>query len=222
MYFLSPSTAGLLTVTEPSVVGQVSLPVGVASSTTSLYVLPKRGVVVGGANLRTTISLSNIISTPVQNASAYDAGELSGWVYIENTTAANSLRFYVQAQFSKKGGSADYNLSYQTTGDTPPAGFSVSISSSGVISIAALGVASGFVSANINFGLNVPAVGATLPLQINSSLVSNSDGSSLTSKLVTGMVVTDSSLMFRNRIINGDMRIYQRNAGANVGLGCNT
>ena len=30
------------------------------------------------------------------------------------------------------------------------------------------------------------------------------------------------SLMFRNRIINGDMRIDQRNAGANVGLGGNT
>jgi len=46
VYFLSASTAGALTVTEPSVVGQVSLPVGVASSTTSLYVAPKRGVVV--------------------------------------------------------------------------------------------------------------------------------------------------------------------------------
>ena len=41
-------------------------------------------------------------------------------------------------------------------------------------------------------------------------------GGTMTGALVTPMVVTDSSMNFRNRIINGDMRIDQRNAGAAV------
>jgi hypothetical protein len=43
-------------------------------------------------------------------------------------------------------------------------------------------------------------------------------GGTMTGALVTPMVVTDSSMNFRNRIINGDMRIDQRNAGAAVTL----
>ena len=35
-YFLSPSSAGAMTITEPTTIGQISLPLGVASSTTAL------------------------------------------------------------------------------------------------------------------------------------------------------------------------------------------
>lgn len=168
-YFLSAATAGALTATEPSVVGQVSVPVGVASSTTSFYVAVKRGTVVGGANLRTQIGLSNNATTTVQNAGAYDAGELAGWVYIDATT---DYRFYIQAPFAKNGAGTDYNISYQTTGDTPPAGFSVSITAAGLIQITLPNLA-GFVAGGsfINFALNAPAVGTTLPLQIDGGLV---------------------------------------------------
>jgi len=38
VYFLSADTAGAITATEPSIIGNVSLSVGVASSATSLYV----------------------------------------------------------------------------------------------------------------------------------------------------------------------------------------
>lgn len=168
-YFLSASSAGAITATEPSVVGQISLPIGVASSTTTLYVAPKRGSVVGGANVRTQISLANNATTNVQNAGSYDAGSIEGWVYLDATT---DYRFHVRANFAKNGLANDYNLSYQTTGDTPPAGFSMGITAAGVIT-ATLPSLAGFVTGGsyINFALNAPAVGATLPLQISGGLV---------------------------------------------------
>jgi hypothetical protein len=174
VYFLSAATAGLLTVTEPSVVGQVSLPVGVASSTTSLYVAPKRGVVVGGANLRTQIGLNGAAlvsqTTNIQNVTAYTAGELSGWVFIDATT---DRRFYIQVQFVKDAANA-WKVAYQTTGDTPPAGFNVDVIISGPDAFVQVQMppVAGWVSGNVNFALNVPAVGATLPLQIDSANVS--------------------------------------------------
>jgi hypothetical protein len=47
VYFLSAATAGLLTATEPNVVGEVSKPLLVADSTTSGYFLNFRGAVIG-------------------------------------------------------------------------------------------------------------------------------------------------------------------------------
>lgn len=170
VYFLDSSTAGAITAVEPSVVGQISLPVGVASSASTLYVAPKRGVVVGGANLRTQIGLANNATTNVQNAGSYDAGSIEGWVYLDATT---DYRFHVRANFARNGLGNNYNLSYQTTGDTPPAGFSMGITAAGVIT-ATLPNLAGFVAGGsfINFALNAPAVGATLPLQIDGGLVS--------------------------------------------------
>ena len=167
VYFLSPITAGATTTTEPSVVGQVSLPVGIASSTTTMYVQPKRGVLVGATNIRTQIALANNATTTVQNVSAYDAGELSGSVVIAATT---SLRFFVSAQFSRNGAGTNYNVSYQASGDTPPVGFQITITSAGLLQVVMPSVA-GFTSAAITYGLDVAAVGATLPLSINPSII---------------------------------------------------
>ena len=172
--FLS-TTSGKLTITEPSVVGQVSKPLGVVhnvngSTSVDIMFFNWRGSVVGGANARTTISLANSATTSVQNVSAYDAGELAGWVFIDATT---DRRFYIQAQFAKNGAGTDYNLSYQTTGDTPPAGFSMTVTAAGVIQVTLPSVA-GFSAASINYALNAPAVGASLPLAIDGSNVVNS------------------------------------------------
>lgn len=161
--FLSATVAGKMTITEPSVVGQISIPLGVASGSGTMYVAPKRGAVVGGANVRTSITLASPATTNVQNVSAYEAGELTGWVTISATTP---LRFFVRAAFARNGAASDYNLSYQTTGDTPPAGFSMGITTAGVIT-ATLPSIGGYSTASINFALNAPAVGATLPLQIS-------------------------------------------------------
>jgi hypothetical protein len=199
--FLS-TTSGKLTITEPSVVGQVSKPLGVVhnvngATSVDIMFFNWRGSVVGGANARTTISLANSAATSVQNVSAYDAGELAGWVFIDGTA---NTRFYIQAQFAKNGAGTDYNLSYQTTGDTPVAGFSMTVTSAGVIQVTLPSVA-GFTSATINYALNAPAVGASLPLSVDSTALN---------------IVDSAPLSYRNRIINGDMRIDQRNAGASV------
>ncbi len=47
-YFLSPTTAGAITTTDPSGAGQVSKPVFLAVSTTTGYFIQSRGYVVGG------------------------------------------------------------------------------------------------------------------------------------------------------------------------------
>jgi hypothetical protein len=166
-YFLSASTAGAITATEPSTLGYVSLPVGVAISTTVIYVRTSRGAVVGSVNARTEIALANNTTTNVQSVSAYQAGELSGWVEIDGTT---DLKFFVSAPFAKNGANSDYYISPSYVGDTPPVGFSLSITSGGLIQ-ATLPSIAGYVSAKINFALNAPAVGATFPLAIDSTLV---------------------------------------------------
>jgi hypothetical protein len=167
VYFLSASTAGSLTLNEPTTVGHVSLPVGVASSTTTLYVAPKRGVVVGGANARTQISLANNTTTTVQDVSGYEAGELSGWIAIAATTP---LKFYVSAKFSKNGAGNNYNISYQTSGDTPPVGLLLQVTSAGLIQ-AVLPSITGFASASITYGLDVAAIGTSYPLSVDAGSI---------------------------------------------------
>jgi hypothetical protein len=167
VYFLSDATAGLATLTEPSTLGAVSVPLGVASTTTTFYVALKRGVVLGGTNARTQINLSNNTTNTVQNVASYDAGEIVGWVYIDATT---DYRFLLKAQFAKKGDASNWNLSYQTVGDTPPAGFSFSINSVGVIEYTMPNV-TGFVSAIFNYALNAPAIGASFPLSVSGTNV---------------------------------------------------
>jgi len=166
VYFLSPTTPGLLVTTEPTTIGQISLPVGVASSATKMYVAPKRGVVVGGTNARASVSLTSGATTNVQNLAGYDAGELTGWVFI---SSAAPVRFYVSAKFAKSGPGSDYNLSYQTTGDTPPSGFSLQISTSGLLSCT-LPASSGSTSV-INYALNAPAIGASFPLTVDAGTI---------------------------------------------------
>jgi len=166
-YFLSPSVAGKITATEPTVVGQMSKPVGVAKTASTLEFINMRGAVVGGSNVRTTIPLAQTTTNTVQNVSAYEAGELSGWVSIQATTP---LKFYVQAQFSKNGAGTGYNISYQVSGDNPPAGLSLEVTNAGVIQLV-MPTISGFASASINYALNAPAVGATLPLSLDANLI---------------------------------------------------
>lgn len=167
--FLS-QVAGKLTLVEPTVVGSVSVPIGVTSGSGTLYVAPKRGVVVGGANARTQLTLANNTTATIQNVSGYDAGELAGWIYIDATT---DYRFYVQAQFVR-GADNNYDVSYQTSGDTPPAGFSLSMTNAGLLQYTMPNLA-GFNATNsvINYALNAPAVGTNFPLSIDGSAVTS-------------------------------------------------
>jgi hypothetical protein len=165
-YFLSATTAGLVVTTEPSTIGQVSVPIGVASSSTKMYVSPKRGAVVGGTNARAQVSLTSGAVTNVQNVGTMDAGELTGWVFI---SSAAPVRFYVSSKFAKSGAGGDYNLSYSTTGDTPPVGFLVDITTTGMIRVT-LPASSGSTSV-INYALNAPAIGASFPLTVDAGTI---------------------------------------------------
>jgi hypothetical protein len=167
VYFLSAATAGAITVTEPSVLGNISLPIGVAVSTTVFYVKSSRGVTVGGTNARTEIALSNNATVTVQDVSPYQAGELTGWVEID---AGTDYKFYFSAPFAKNSAGSDYNISPSYVGETPPAGFSITVTAAGLVQ-ATLPNLGSFVSSKTNFALNAPAVGATFPLTIDSTSV---------------------------------------------------
>jgi hypothetical protein len=189
VYYVSAATAGQLTAVEPTVIGQVSKPVAIAKSTSVLTFINMRGQIVGSANFRTVLSLANNATTTVQDVSTYQAGEISGWIDLQATTP---LKFLVQAQFAKNGAATNFNIAYQTVGDTPPAGFSVSITSAGLIQIALPSVA-GFASCTVNYALNAPAVGATLPLAISGKLLA--EAKNLTAVTATGTLAVDASAL---------------------------
>ena len=172
MYFLSASDAGKISTTPPSVVGQISKPVGIARTSSALDFFNMRGSSVGGTNAYTQIGLTNNAVTTIQNASAYDSVELSGWVYVNATTP---LRFTIKVQVTKNGAGSNYLVSFQTSGDTPPSGFDVDATAAGLVQVTLPSIA-GFTSAVVQFNLNGPAVGASLPLQIQSSLVTVNAG----------------------------------------------
>ena len=199
VYFLSASTAGALTVTEPSVVGQVSLPVGVASSATTLYVAPKRGVVVGAANARTTIAVANNSATNVVSVTNYNSLKLEGELNVTRSAGGNQRAYYTVE--AAKNGAGVWQVSASYTGDdvlyTTLPSWDVASSQLQVT----MPLVTNFTSASLTYALNAPAVGASLPLSIDSSALN---------------IVADAPLSYRNRIINGDMRIDQRNSGASV------
>ena len=206
VYFLSDSVAGGLTVNEPTTIGSISKPMLIADSATSAYVLNYRGVVVGGANARTQISLPNNATTNVQLvAPAYDAGEMVGWVYIDGTT---DLRFYISIQFSKNGAGTDYNVSYQTSGDTPPSGFSVSYASNYVRMT--LPSIAGYASASFNYALNAPAVGTNFPLSV--------DGANVTAASATaqGTVTTGAQIFAGKKTLDGGALIKGDTSGVAI------
>jgi len=93
------------------------------------------------------VSLPNNAATTVINVSTYvnGIGMLIAGVSIVATT---SVKFYASAQFSKNAAGTDWNLSYQTSGQTPPVGFSITITTAGIIQIVMPSVA-GYVSATI-------------------------------------------------------------------------
>jgi hypothetical protein len=228
-YFLSASVAGGYTITEPSTLGEVSVPIGVAGSTTTMYVAPKRGLVVGSTNSRTVVALANNAVTNVQSVSAYDAGEISGWVYID---AGTDYRFYVSAPFAKNGAGSDYNISPVYVGDTPPVGFTITITTGGLIQATLPSIVS-FVSASINFALNAPAVGATFPLNIDSTLVNFSilkakdssgfifqenDGTQIGSISDTGVFVLGPSNNSLTHTLNGSNVNIQTSSSAAASL----
>jgi hypothetical protein len=208
-YFLSSSVAGQLTLTEPTVIGQVSVPVLVATSATAGIINIMRGAVIGGANVRTSIALANNATTTIQSLSAYEAAELTGWISIVATTPR---KFYVQAQVAKNGTNTDYNISYQTTGDTQPTGFSMAVTSAGLVQVVMPSLA-GFTSASINYALNAPAVGTTFPLSVDTANLVNKNR--IQTKIATTNYTTSTAaiIVFNGLTIGKTYRLVMKATG---------
>jgi len=192
VYFLSDSVAGSLTATEPTILGSISKPMLLADSATSGYVLNYRGTVVGGANARAQVALLNNSTTTVQDVGIYEAGDLAGWVYINATT---KYRFYVNAKWAKNGAGTDFNLNVQTTGDVPPLGFALSITSAGIIQ-ATLPSIAGYLSTFINYAINAPALGTAFPLTVSGYSILNG------TPTVLGLTAFDNTGLTFNKAIN--------------------
>jgi hypothetical protein len=202
VYFLSDTVAGLLTATEPMTIGAVTKPMLIADSTTSGYVLNYRGAIVGGANARTHTFLSNNATSSVQSVGNYDAGDLTGWVYIN--ASPTSYRFYVNTKWVKTGAGTDFNINTQTTGDTPPLGFSLTITTSGLIQCT-LPTITGFSYAEINYAINAPALGSSsvgqVPLGGLVAVMPNIDAVNAWQPPATG-IIKDSFMRADGTIIN--------------------
>lgn len=189
VYFLSPTTAGKITAAEPTDIGLINKPIAVGTSLSSFVMINYRGNTVGSTNARTQISLSNNSTTNMQNCASYDAGSIEGWIYIDGTT---DYRFYFNAPFSKYGAGGNYYISPSYVGDTPPAGFTITINSSGQ-SIVTLPSIAGFVSATCTYSLNAPAVGTNFPLALDSANLTNSGITGLTGTAATNAVASGSA-----------------------------
>lgn len=61
VYFLDPSTSGALTVTQPSIGGQISKPVFVSDTTTSGYFINYRGLVIPSGSANAFVNRASII-----------------------------------------------------------------------------------------------------------------------------------------------------------------
>ena len=168
-YFVSAATAGQITATEPTTtIGNVSKPLGTATSTTVLQYQPGlRGIVVGGTNALTSLALPNNAVTTVQSLSVYQAAEMTGYISLVGTA---SQKFYFSAQVSKNAAGTDFNLSWQYSGETPVVGFNITVTTGGLVQVTLPSIA-GYVSGTITYSLNAPAVGATFPLSISAAAV---------------------------------------------------
>lgn len=211
VYFLSATVAGALTAVEPTAIGSVTKPILIADSTTSGYVLNYRGAVVGGANARSHTFLSANATSSICSVSEYEAGDLSGWIYIN--AVPQSYRFYTSVKWVKTGAGTDFNVNTQTTGDTPPLGFSITITSAGLLQCTLPSI-TGFSYAEINYAINAPAVGSAavvgqVPLGGLVAVMPNIDAINAWQPPATG-VIKDGFMRADGTIINA----------GHVSLGC--
>ncbi len=78
----------------------------------------------------------------------------------------------MQAPFAKYGGSNNYYISPSYMGDTPPAGFTMTVTAGGLIQIT-MPNWPGYSSAAIDYALNAPAVGTNFPLSVDASAITS-------------------------------------------------
>lgn len=126
----------------------------------------------GFTPVQTRITLANNAATTVQNFSAYDAQELTGFVFIDATT---DYRASVKVQVVKNGAGTYEVAAADIAGDDNGGNPIVSFSMSGANLQATLVSYAGYVTAYIQFSLNAPALGGQFPLSVDSSNIAFTD-----------------------------------------------
>lgn len=173
VYFLSDATAGLLTATEPTTVGNISLPVMVATSATTAVINIMRGTVIGGTNVYTSIPLATGVTTlqSIADATIFPSGT-GGFIQGAITIAATGGNYVTtfKVEFAKPVTGTAYTCTPTYGCDALPSGTSIDITSGGLIQLT-LPAISGFTSGTAKFSMQAAAIGAQLPLQIASSRV---------------------------------------------------
>jgi hypothetical protein len=164
--WISAATAGTITETKPSVVGQIEKPVGVALSDTEMNVNIMRGTTAGGTNLYSTIALADNATTSFHTIQAdiFSGGWLSGTIKIDATTDY-AIPFF--CMFSRPA-SGTYNVATNFGSDIPSG---LSITNSGSSIQVVMPAVTGFSSASVTYCVQAAANGATLPVSVSASSV---------------------------------------------------
>ncbi len=101
----------------------------------------------------TSTSLNNAATTTIFDASSYISIEIIGILTINVNAPSVSTRFLIKSQVTKKGNNTDYLLSYQTSGDNPPIGFTINATSGGLVQITLPSI-NNFSSSSVQFSFN--------------------------------------------------------------------
>lgn len=175
VYFLSASASGVATTTEPSVVGQISKPLYVATSPTTAIILNSRGTTVGGTNLYSTIGLANNATTSFHTIQGEigSGGLLTGSIKIDATTDY-AIPFI--CMFSRPA-SGTYNVATQFGSDIP-SGMSITNSGSSVQIV--MPDVAGFSSASVTYAVQAASNGAILPVNVEVSALTVLSGATAT------------------------------------------
>jgi hypothetical protein len=122
----------------------------------------------GFSPLQTQIYLTNNATTSVQDMSAYDAQEVTGFVYVD---ASSDLRCSFTVMVVKNGAGTWEVASVDLAGDSYSGSPLLAFSLSGSVLRVTLPNVTGFASAYIRYQLSAPYLGGNYPLSVSASQV---------------------------------------------------
>lgn len=123
------------------------------------------------------LSLANNSVTSIQDFSAYDAQEISGFVFVD---ATSDYRASFTVSVVKNGAGTYEVAASNIQGDDLSGSPIVSFSMSGSILQATLGNFSGFASAYVRYQLSAPYLGGNYPLTVSASQVQGNISGTIT------------------------------------------
>jgi len=126
-------------------------------------------LVVGAANARTTITITNSAATSVVDVTNYNSLKLEGELNVNRSSGGNQRAYYTVE--AAKNGAGTWQVSAGYTGDDILYTTLPTWDVSGSYLQVTMPTVTNFSSASLTYSLNAPAVGASLPLQINGSSV---------------------------------------------------